>query len=122
MQVIVSARHGNLSTATQERVTEKVEKLRRFFDRISRIEVTVNLEHREAPDVEVCVSAEHTSDFVASDTGELSASLDRVVHKLEQQIKKHKEKIQDGHRKPGRKQLEPPTDDLDDVDDDEADE
>lgn len=121
MQVIVSARHGQLSSATQERITEKVEKLRRFFDRISRIEVTVNLENREAPDVEVCVSAEHTSDFVASDTGELSSSLDRVVHKLEQQLKKHKEKIQDGHRKQGRKQLAPPTED-DDVDDGEVDE
>ena len=109
MQVIVSARHGQLSAATQERVTEKVEKLRRFFDRITRIEVTVNLENREAPNVEVCVSAEHTSDFVASDTGELSAALDSVIHKLEQQLRKHKEKIQDVHRKPGRKQLEPPS-------------
>ena len=108
MQVIVSARHGQLSAATQERVTEKVEKLRRFFDRITRIEVTVNLENRDAPSVEACVSAEHTSDFVATDTGELSAALDGVIHKLEQQLRKHKEKIQDGHRKPGRKQLEPP--------------
>ena len=108
MQVIVSARHGQLSAATQERVAEKVEKLRRFFDRITRIEVTVNLENREAPRVELCVSAEHTSDFVATDTGELSAALDKVVHKLEQQLRKHKERVQDGHRKPGRKQLEPP--------------
>lgn len=120
MQVIVSARHGQLSAATQERVTEKVEKLQRFFDRITRIQVTVNLEHREAPHVEVCVSAEHTSDFVASDTGELSAALDSVIHKLEQQLRKHKEKIQDGHRKPGRKQLEPPaTDEAADDGDDE---
>lgn len=109
MQVIISARHGQLSAATQERVTEKVEKLRRFFDRITHIDVTVNLENREAPHVEVCISAEHTSDFVASDTGELSAALDSVIHKLEQQLRKHKEKIQDGHRKPGRKQLGPPT-------------
>ena len=108
MQVIISARHGQLSAATQERVTEKVEKLRRFLDRITRIEVTVNLENREVPNVEVCVSAEHASDFVASDRGELSAALDSVIHKLEQQLRKHKEKIQDGHRKPGRKQLEPP--------------
>jgi putative sigma-54 modulation protein len=121
VQVIVSARHGQLSAATKERVTEKVEKLRRFFDRITRIDVTVNLENRETPSVEVCVSAEHTSDFVATDTGELSVSLDRVVHKLEQQLRKHKEKIQDGHRKPGRKQLEPPAA-VDIADDGEAEE
>jgi len=121
VQVIVSARHGQLSAATQEKVTEKVEKLRRFFDRITRIEVTVDLENRAAPTVEACVSAEHTSDFVATDTGELSAALDSVIHKLEQQLRKHKEKVQDGHRKPGRKQLEPPAV-GDTADDGEADE
>jgi putative sigma-54 modulation protein len=105
VQVIVSARHGQLSAATQEKVTEKVEKLRRFFDRITRIEVTVNLDNRESPSVEVCVSAEH----------------DSVIHKLEQQLRKHKEKIQDGHRKPGRKQLEPPAA-VDTADDGEPDE
>ena len=110
MQVNISARHGHLSASTQERVTEKVEKLRRFFDRITAIEVTVDLEHRETPGVEVRVSAEHTEDFVATDTAELFAALDSVVRKLEQQLKKHKEKIQDGHRQARRKHLESSTD------------
>ena len=69
VQVIVSARHGQLSAATQEKVTEKVEKLRRFFGRITRIEVTVNLENPDAPSVEACVSAEHTSDFYFDERG-----------------------------------------------------
>jgi putative sigma-54 modulation protein len=108
VQVNISARHGHLSSATQERVSEKVEKLRRFFDRITAIQVTVDLEHRETPEVEVRVSAEHREDFVATDTAELFAALDSVTHKLEQQLRKHKEKIQDGHRQPGRKQMAPP--------------
>jgi putative sigma-54 modulation protein len=97
-----------LNAATQEKITEKVGKLKRFFDRVSAIEVTVNLEHKEPVDVEVCVSAEHTADFVASDTDELFAALDKVVQKLEQQLRKHKEKVQAGHRQPGRKQMEIP--------------
>ena len=110
MQVSISARHGNLSGGTQEKIQEKVEKLRRFFDRISAIQVTVDLEHRDVVDVEVCVWAEHTADFVASETGELFAALDRVIPKLEQQLRKHKEKRQAGHRQPGRKQMEVPLD------------
>jgi putative sigma-54 modulation protein len=109
VQVRISARHGHLGASTQDKITEKTEKLNRFFDRLSAIEVTVDLEHREAVKVEVCVSAEHTADFVASDEGELFAALDRVIHKLEQQLRKHKEKIQTGHRQPGRKQMEVPT-------------
>ena len=108
MQVRISARHGHLAAATQEKITEKTEKLRRFSDRVSAIEVTVDLEQQETVKVEVCVSVEHAPDFVASDEGELFAALDRVVHKLEQQLRKHKEKIQTGHRQPGRKQMEAP--------------
>ena len=108
MQVRISARHGQLSSSTQEKIAEKTEKLRRFFDRVTAIEVTVDLEHRDDVSVEVCVSAEHTADFVATGSGELFAALDKVIHKLEQQLRKHKEKIQDGHRQPGRKQMPPP--------------
>lgn len=111
MQVNISARHGHLSPPTQDRITEKVDKLRRFFDRITAIDVTVNLEHRETPDVEVRVSAEHTDGFVATDSGELMAALDSTIRKLEQQLKKHKEKIQDGHRQAKRKQIESPAPD-----------
>jgi len=108
VQVNISARHGHLSAATQEKVIEKVTKLKRFSDRITAIEVTVDLEQRETPEVEARVSVEHSGEFVARDTAELFAALDRVLHKLEQQLRKHKEKIQDGHRQPGRKQMEPP--------------
>lgn len=109
MQISISAKHGHVSATTQERITEKVEKLKRFFDRVTAIRVLVDLEHREAVEVEVRVMAEHASDFVASArAGELFAALDGVLQKLEQQLRKHKERIQDGHRQPGRKQLEVP--------------
>ena len=109
MQVNISARHGHLSADTQEKITEKVEKLRRLFDRVSAIEVTADLEHRESPSVEVRVSVEHTDDFVASGTAAtVIAALDEVVHKVEQQLRKHKEKRR-GHRaqKTGREEAPP---------------
>ena len=107
MQISISARHGHLSTDTQDKIREKVEKLRKFYGRMTAIEVTVNLQHREALDVEVRISVEHAGEFIASDTaGELFVALDHVLHKLEQQLRKHKEKIQTGHRQPGRKQIE----------------
>ena len=105
MQIEISARHGQLNSKTQDRIREKVEKLKRYFDRLTAIHVTVNLEHRETPDVELRVSAEHTEDFVATDTNELMAALDKVLHKVEQQLRKHKEKIT-GHRTPGIKHLD----------------
>ena len=38
MQTNISARHGHLSSSTQERITEKVEKLNRYFDRLTAIQ------------------------------------------------------------------------------------
>lgn len=96
MQINISARHGHLSAASQRRISEKVERIRKFYDRVSAIVVTVDLEHADQPGVEVVVSAEHHEDFVASETAEsLMAALDAVVHKVEMQLRKHKEKITD---------------------------
>ncbi|MFV1967255.1 MAG: ribosome hibernation-promoting factor, HPF/YfiA family [Pirellulaceae bacterium] len=109
MQTSISARHGHLSAATQGKITDKVEKLRRFFDRLTAIQVTLDLGDPDSVDVEVRVSAERAKDFVASETSnELFAGLDGAVQKVEQQLRRHKEKIQTGHRQPGRKQIEPP--------------
>ena len=45
------------------------------------------------------VSAEHKHDFVAAEQStSLMAALDGVIHKLEQQLRKYKEKVQDHHR------------------------
>jgi putative sigma-54 modulation protein len=99
VQIRISTRHGNVSDATQEKITAKVEKLTRIFERLTEISVTVDLEHRDAPSVDVRVSAEHKHDFVAAaQSEELMAALDMALHKLEQQLRKYKEKIQDRHR------------------------
>ena len=110
MQLSISARHGHLSAATQEKITEKVEKLRKYHDRVTAIQVTVDLEHRESPSVEIRVSAERSEDFVATDKAEnLLTALDGVLHKVEGQLRKHHEK-QAGHRGASVKHLDSTSD------------
>ena len=114
MQISISARHGELSSDTQEKIREKVEKLPRFFDRLTAIFVTADMEHRDSPTVELRVSAEHSQDFVATDTSSnVIAALDGVLHKIEQQLRKHKEKLTE-HRATGHKHLEMPIEPEDD--------
>jgi putative sigma-54 modulation protein len=99
VQVNISVRHGQLSDATRSKITAKVEKVARLFERLSAIEVTVDLEHEQNPTVDARVSAEHKHDFVATEQStSLMAALDGVIHKLEQQLRKYKEKVQDRHR------------------------
>jgi putative sigma-54 modulation protein len=83
--------------------------LSRFYDRLTAIDVTVDLEHRDAPDVDLRVSADHKHDFVAvCRSMELMTSIDDVVEKMEQQLRKYKKKVQDRHRGPGHRQTEAP--------------
>ncbi|GIW93359.1 MAG: RNA polymerase subunit sigma-54 [Pirellulaceae bacterium] len=104
MQVNLSVRHGELSDATQQVVAEKVERLRRFFDRINAIGVTVDLANDSHPEVELNVSVEHLPDVVAKAAGgNVLAALDAALHKAEQQLRKLKERLIDGHRGGGHK-------------------
>lgn len=99
MQVKISARHGHLSETAQQNIEEKASKLLHYFERISMIEVTVDLADELNKSVEILVSAEHKHDFVARETAaELHAAVDMAIHKIERQITKYKEKIQDHRR------------------------
>jgi putative sigma-54 modulation protein len=106
-QIKFSARHGHLGEETQERIREKLEKLPRIYDRITAIELTVDLERSEMLRGDLKVSAKHKPDFLASGTSaDLMGLIDQVVEKMEQQLRKHKGKIQDRHRGVGRRKEE----------------
>ena len=103
MQINISTRHGQLSQASQEKISEKVTKLTRFFERLTAVEVVCDVEHPDNPGVEIRVSAELHDDFIARDeAANLMVAVDGAVHKLEQQIRKFKEKLK-GHRTPGHR-------------------
>jgi putative sigma-54 modulation protein len=99
VQIQVSTRHGQLSEASQDKISAKAEKLTRIFERLTAIAVIVDLTDEANPKVDLQVSAEHKHDFVAHDQSEsLMGSVDAVVHRMEQQLRKYKEKVQDRHR------------------------
>jgi putative sigma-54 modulation protein len=108
VQINISARHGHLSPGTQEKITDKVESIRRLFDRITAIHVIVDLEHRDEPSVEIKILAEHHDEFIATAKAEnVVTALDKVIDKAEAQVRKFKERLKD-HKAVGHKHLEPP--------------
>lgn len=108
VQTTISARHGHLSPASQEKITEKVETVRKFFDRVTAISVTVDLEHRDRANLELRVRAEHHDEFVAiAEADTVFAALDGAIEKMENQLRRFKERLKE-HRAVGHKHLEPP--------------
>ena len=105
MQVAITCKHGQLGANQQEYMTRKAEKLLTFFERVTAINVTVTFENGRVR-VEILVDAEHKHDFVADDVGDdVSPTFDGALHKMEQQIRKYKEKIQDHHRRDNSRDL-----------------
>ena len=98
MQVEITCRHGKINEAVHDHISRKSEKLLTFFERVTAIQVTVEFEDDRVR-VEMLVDAEHRHNFVAHDVGdEVPATFDRVLHKMEKQLRKYKQKIQDHRR------------------------
>ncbi len=103
MQINISTRHGHLSQQVQAKINEKVARLPRLLERLTAANVLVNLEHKDAPVVEIRISVEHARDFVATETSvDILTALDGTMRKMEQQLRKHKKKIKD-HKTTGLK-------------------
>ena len=93
MNVIISTRHGSISEQTQAHLESKVEKLSRNFDTVTGINILVDLANREKPSLSISVKQKNGSDaFATVDNTELLTAMDSCLDKLEQQLRKTKEK------------------------------
>lgn len=97
MQVIVKARHTRVPAALKKMATEKVEKVRRFFDRIDKIEIEFSEEHNPR------VANKHVVDVILSAPNHVlratgkgvdpASAVDQVVDKIERQVRRMKDKM-----------------------------
>ena len=94
MQIEISTRHGALDPDQHRYLHDKAEKLLKYFGRLMAIDVAVD-HGKHAWEVEILVSAEHKHDFVAREMGSTAeAAMDLCVHKIEQQLRRYKERVQ----------------------------
>ena len=100
MNISISARHGHLSDEHKAEIREKAVKLLHFFDRITMIEVTVDLANDDKW-AEIKVDAEHKHDFVShASHADALVAVTVAVDKMKQQIKHYKERAMDHRRDP----------------------
>ena len=98
MQVAITSRHGTLPDDVRDLITRKSEKLLTYFERVTAIAVTVTFEDGRIG-VEMLVDAEHKHNFVSHDFGDdIPGTFERTLQKMEQQLRRYKEKLQDHRR------------------------
>ncbi|WP_437192377.1 ribosome hibernation-promoting factor, HPF/YfiA family [Planctomicrobium sp. SH527] len=100
MQIEITCRHGSISPDFHDYISRKTAKLLNHFERVTSIQVTLDYEGGRVK-TEILVNSEHKHDFVTSQTTgeeEAGACFDQALAKMDQQIRKYKDKIQDHRR------------------------
>jgi len=98
VQIEIACRHGSVGEPVQNHIREKAEKLLTYFERVTQIQVTFDFNGQRVR-AEILVDAEHKHDFVSHYEGEdAQICFDHALHKVEQQIRKYKDQIQDHRR------------------------
>lgn len=100
MQVKVSGRHGHLGDDHQAAIREKAEKLLTYFERVTLIEVTVDM-RGPTKKAEVRLDAEHKHDFVAhGEADDILPAVAAAIDRMKVQLTHYKERVQDHRRDP----------------------
>ena len=100
MNIIVAGRHVEITDALRERVTEKVGKLARHFDHVQKAQAWLRVEPYPGRNhvAEVTLWADGVVLRGEESSGDMYASIDLVVDKLEKQISKFRSKLIDRRR------------------------
>lgn len=98
MKLTTTARHFEMSPELNEYTRSKLIKLRRFFDHILHVDVTMSIEKfRNMVEVNVHVNGHDFSAKEESD--DMRISIDKAAKHLERQMKRFKGKIVANHQK-----------------------
>jgi len=84
-----------VTDAIRTHMEAKVAKLPKFYDNVQNIEVVLDMEAEQST-VEIIVTARHRNTFVATHRdADMYACMDQCLHKITEQLRRHKDKVRD---------------------------
>ena len=94
MEITVTGRQVEITEPIRDYAYEKAGKLRKYFDRISMIEVVAGKHDHRTFDAEMIAHVDGHEHFVSHGKGDdLYACIDETTDKMERQLTDHKEKL-----------------------------
>jgi len=97
MNLQISGHHLEITPAIHTYVTGKLERVTRHFDNVIDVNVILSVDKLKQK-AEVTVHLSGKDVFVEAIDEDLYAAIDGLADKLDRQIQKHKQKVQDHHR------------------------
>jgi putative sigma-54 modulation protein len=109
MNLTISGHHLDVTPALREYVLTKLDRVTRHFDQVVDINVLLTVEKLKEKDrrqkAEVTLHAKGKDIFVEQSHEDLYAAIDQLMDKLDRQVCKHKDKLQNHHH-PAAKRLD----------------
>jgi putative sigma-54 modulation protein len=96
MQINITGHHVDVTPALRAYVTEKMQKLSRHFAQVNSIHVILNVEKLQQR-AEATVNAGGRTIFATETAMDMYASIDGLIDKLDRQVLRHKDRINDHH-------------------------
>jgi len=97
MNLHITGHHLEVTPALRDYVTAKLEKVTRHFDHVIDVSVTLSVEKLKQK-AEVTLHVRGKDIYVESDDNDLYAAIDMLIDKLDRQVLKYTQKLQDHHR------------------------
>ena len=97
MNLQISGHHIEVTPALREYVENKLEPVVRHFDRVTGVTVILSVEKLKQRS-EVTLHVPGKDIFVEEEGEDLYAAIDIMFDKLDRQVQKYKQKVQDHHR------------------------
>lgn len=98
MQISITGHHIDVTAPLKNYVTDKFARLERHFENVTNVHVVLSVEKlRQSAEATIHVSGGNL--FADSEADDMYAAIDSLVDKLDRQLKRHKEKTTDHHRR-----------------------
>jgi len=108
MNLTISGHHVEVTPALRSYVTNKLDRITRHFDQVVDVKVLLTVEKQKEKEkrqrAECNIHVKGSDMFAECSHEDLYAAVDELVDKLDRQVVRHKDKLQDQHHD-GHKRL-----------------
>lgn len=99
MNLTISGHHLEVTPALREYVRTKLDRVTRHFDQVVDVNVLLTVEKQKEKErrqrAEVTLHSKGKEIFVESSSEDLYAAIDQLMDKLDRQVVRHKDRVQD---------------------------
>lgn len=107
MNLTISGHHLEVTPALKAYVLTKLERVTRHFDQVVDVNVLLSVEKLKEKErrqkCEVTVHVKGRDIFVAHANEDLYAAIDQLMDKLDRQVMRHKDRVQDHHHEAAKR-------------------